>query len=229
MSDAVRPPRSEDELMTNALRLAGRSVAQLADRVKQRVPDTQARHKGWVGNLLEANLGATAGSKAAMDFQRIGVEMKTIPIGKKGVPTESTYVCTARLVDLSQLTWEVSWVRKKLSRVLWIPIQADKAIPLAQRRVGSPLLWSPDAEEDDILRTDWTELTGMIRLGEVEDIRAHMGRWLQIRPKAADSRSTTWGVDAEGFRARTLPRGFYLRALFTRRLLEKNFAMPSAS
>ena len=212
--------------MQRCRRIAGRTVGQIAETVGARTPADQRGHKGWVGQLLEAALGATAGSRSAPDFERIGVEMKTIPIGPRGAPIESTYICTVPLKDLAELTWSTCWARKKLARVLWVPVQADKAIPLASRQFGSPLLWSPDAAEEAVLRADWEELTDLVRLGQVDDITAHLGEALQIRPKAADSRARTWGVDESGHRARTLPRGFYLRASFTTEILRKNFVMP---
>jgi len=222
----MRPPRSEAELMSRARGLAGRTIGQLAAGLGMQVPENTRRAKGWVGQLLEHTLGATAGSKSVPDFERIGVEMKTIPINARGGPSESTYVCTAWLKELVGLTWETSRVRKKLARVLWVPVQADKAVALVDRRVGSPLLWSPDAEEEELLRGDWEELTDLIRLGQVEEITARMGTVLQIRPKAADSRATTWGVDETGHRFKTLPRGFYLRARFTAEVLRRSFVMP---
>ena len=90
----------------------GVTLAELAEAHAVPVPDTQHRAKGWTGTLLETCLGATAGSKAAPDFQRISVEMKTVPIGTRNKPTESTYVCTTHLTELTLMTWENSWVRK---------------------------------------------------------------------------------------------------------------------
>ncbi len=55
-------------------------------------------------------------------------------------------------------------MRHKLKRVLWIPVEGERSIPLAKRRVGSSLLWSPNEEEDRQLREDWEELMDMIVL-----------------------------------------------------------------
>lgn len=66
-------------------------------------------------------------------------------------------------------------MRHKLKRVLWIPVEGERSIPLAQRRVGLPLLWSPNEEEDRQLREDWEELMDMIVLGQVERITARHG------------------------------------------------------
>ena len=122
------------------------------------------------------------------------------------------------------LTWQHSHVRNKLSRVLWIPVEGEREIPLAERRVGSPLIWSPSEEEERQLQTDWEELMELIVLGQVEKITARHGEVLQLRPKAANSRVLTEAYGASGKLIKTLPRGFYLRTQFTARILEQNFA-----
>jgi DNA mismatch repair protein MutH len=117
-------------------------------------------------------------------------------------------------------------VRRKLARVLWIPVQGERTIPVRERLVGEPLLWSPDAAEEGELRFDWEELAGLIGRGDVEGITGRLGHCLQIRPKANDSRSRRRGLDEDGLPMLTLPRGFYLRASFTARILRRHYALP---
>lgn len=200
----------------------------MAERLGRPVPPDQRRHKGWVGQLVEAALGGEAGSAAGPDFPHLGVELKTIPVDARGAPRETTFVCAAPLTVLGQLTWAESPVRAKLARVLWVPVQADPEVPLGERRLGSPCLWSPSPEEDAALGADWRELSGLVADGYVETITAHRGQWLQIRPKAAHARIRTWAPDDEGDPIRTLPRGFYLRTRFTARILAAHYRLPSS-
>jgi len=86
-------------------------------------------------------------------------------------------------------------------------------------------LWSPSPREASDLQADWQELMDMVCMGELESISAHHGTYLQIRPKAADSRSRRWGVGETGEHVRTLPRGFYLRPSFTRNILQQHYAV----
>ena len=216
-------PKSEQELLARATDIAGMSFQELADEANIDVPPDLRRDKGWVGQLLEWHLGATAGSKPQQDFEQLGIELKTIPIGYTGKPLETTFVCVAPLIGVHGLTWETSHVRNKLSRVLWIPVEGEREIPLAERRVGSPLIWSPSAEEEQQLKVDWEELMEMIVLGQVEQITARHGEVLQLRPKAANSRVLTEAYGASGKPIKTLPRGFYLRTQFTAKILDKNF------
>jgi DNA mismatch repair protein MutH len=69
-------------------------------------------------------------------------------------------------------------------------------------------------------------LMEMVCLGEVERISAHYGTYLQIRPKAANARARTACVGTDGLAIETLPRGFYLRAMFTAGLLRRHFVLP---
>lgn len=221
----VPPPQDEEELLARASALAGYTLGELAQRISLPVPRDLKRDKGWVGMLLERYLGASAGSKPEQDFASIGVELKTIPVDASGRPLETTFVCVAPLTGNSGVTWQNSHVRHKLTRVLWIPVEGDRAIPLAQRHVGGPLLWSPDASEEQRLQRDWEELMDMIVLGQVEQITARHGEVLQIRPKAANSKALTEGIGRDGQPIMTLPRGFYLKKTFTAPLLARHFLL----
>ncbi len=223
----IPPPRTEQELLGRARGLAGQSLGEIAARLCQPVPTDLRQAKGWSGQIIEASLGATAASLAEPDFQLLGIELKTIPVSREGKPRESTYVCTVPLTGANGLQWEDSWVRHKLRRVLWVPVQADPETPITERRVGSALLWDMEPDLEAVLRTDWEELMEMVCLGQLERISARHGTYLQIRPKAANSRALRWAVGETGERIRTNPRGFYLRTAFTREVLGRHYALPT--
>lgn len=218
-------PKNEQELLDRATSLAGYTFGELAAYAKLPIPENLKRDKGWVGMLLEYYLGASAGSKPEQDFSDLGIELKTIPIDRFGMPLETTFVCVAALTGNSGITWENSHVKHKLSRVLWVPVEGEREIPLAQRRVASPLLWSPNKVEEELLRHDWEELMDMIVLGKVESITARHGQVLQIRPKAANSKVLTEAIGENGQRIMTLPRGFYLKKNFTAPLIARYFKL----
>ncbi|MCK6507702.1 DNA mismatch repair endonuclease MutH [Myxococcota bacterium] len=220
------PPADEAELLARARALAGHRLGGLAAARRMVVPDDPRRAKGWIGLLLEQALGATASSRALPDFPDLGVELKSIPVDARGQPRESTYVCTAPLDGSMPARWEESWPCKKLRRVLWVPVLTLPGAPLGQRVVGSPLLWTPDADEEAVLRADYQGLTERIDLGEVWDLDARHGVALQLRPKGAHGEDWVWALDSEGEWVQTSPRGFYLRASFTRRVLERRLWMP---
>jgi len=228
MPNRPQPPESEADLWSRARALAGLSLAQLANDDGSEVPDGLLHAKGWVGQLLERRLGASAGSKDEPDFQLLGIELKTLPVDRIGHPCESTFVCTIPLLDVAATEWSQSRVWRKLSRVLWIIVEGSRDIPVAARRIGEPLLWSPDADETAMLKGDWDELTGIIGRGDIESITGHLGQAMQVRPKARDSHARRRGLDEDGVLVERLPRGFYLRASFTGKILERTFVLPRA-
>ena len=212
-----------DELVHAANQLVGLTLAELAERCGIMIPSSLRREKGWIGQLLEFALGASAGSKPQQDFPELGVELKTLPIANNGIPLESTFVCTAPLLHQQKITWETSSVHHKLSAVLWIPVFGDRQQDIASRMIGNPWLWHPTTEQEKIIRRDWEEIMELIALGKVESISARHGEALQLRPKAANGQSLTPAIGSEGTIIQTRPRGFYLRSSFTRELLHMQF------
>ena len=220
----MSPPLTIEELLTRARAIAGCSLSELATQLNVATPTDFRQAKGWTGQLLEQILGADAASLAQPDFRGLGVELKTLPVLTNGQPKESTYVCTVPLQSDGQTNWQQAWVRRKLQCVLWIPVEAEPAIPLAQRRIGSALLWQPSARQQAILQQDWEEHMDLILLGRIEEISAHQGTYLQVRPKAADHTALRDTTDPDGNTVKTLPRGFYLRSQFTAEILAEHYA-----
>jgi DNA mismatch repair protein MutH len=203
--------------------LAGLTLSEIASRHQLRVPTRLHHAKGWIGQLLEQCLGATAGTAAAPDFQSLGIELKTIPVNRLGQPKESTYVCTVPLHGEAEACWQDSWVRGKLACVLWLPIEADSQIPIEARRIGTAILWSPSAQQEQCLQQDWEEHMELIQCGRIQEISAHHGTCLQIRPKAANKKALCTTTDEDGLPVQTLPRGFYLRPSFTAEILRQQY------
>ncbi|MEC7947054.1 MAG: DNA mismatch repair endonuclease MutH [Myxococcota bacterium] len=212
-----RPPASETELLQRADALAGSHLGDIATAHALPVPPDLRSHKGWIGDLLEHALGAEAGNASEPDFPHLGIELKTIPVDDRGRPRQTTWVCVAPMGVLDPGTWWASAVRRRLSRVLFVPVLGQG--PPAERRCGAPVLWSPDAEQEAVLKADWEALTELLAEGEVWQWHARHGVALQLRPKAASARNRRWVTDGEGEWVQTVPRGFYLRTSFTAGIL----------
>jgi len=220
----IHPPQSLEELLARTRAIAGTPLGALASQHQTRLPVDARQAKGWIGQFLEKVLGADAGSLARPDFTRLGIELKTLPLLADGRPKESTYVCTVPMLGDGAVSWRESWVCQKLRKVLWLPFESDPAIPPAQRRVGTALLWQPSPDQERILRQDWEEIMDLVQLGRIDELSAAHGTYLQVRPKAANRRALRNSSDAEGYCIRTLPRGFYLRTRFTAEILAANYA-----
>jgi len=211
---------SETELSDRCKDIEGLSFSQLANSLQLTIPAEQSKRKACTGLAIELALGTTAGNKSIPDFVNLGIELKTLPLNDQGKPAESTFVTSIPLLTIHQQSWSSSQCRCKLKRVLWLPIEGDTKIPFEHRRIGRGFLWSATESEELILANDWNDLTLMISTGRLEEIDASMGEYLQIRPKAANAKSLCYGYDSEGSKTLTLPRGFYLRPGFTKKLGE---------
>ena len=206
--------------------LAGRTVGEVAAALAFPLAEAAVRRKGRVGELAERALGGSAGSTAEPDFPSLGVELKTIPLDARGAPLESTFVTAIALREADQARWAGSRVQRKLAHVLWLPVEGDSAVPVAERHFGRPLFWRPSAGQEAVLAADFEDLMGELGAGGVERLTAHRGRWLQVRPKAATGSVRRAASDGEGGLVATVPRGFYLRARFTAAILRDPLALP---
>lgn len=212
-------PANEAELLQRCRAIEGVTFAQLAAELALSMPLNPSQRKGWLGQAVELALGTTAKNLSQPDFCQLGIELKTLPIASTGKPAESTFVTRIPLLTIHQQTWLTSQCFAKLQRVLWLPIEGDPNISFGHRRIGRAILWSPSAAENAILAADWQLLTEMMTSGRLAEVDAKMGQYLQVRPKARDGKSLCYGYDEMGERILTLPRGFYLRSLFTEQLL----------
>lgn len=213
-------PRDEAELVARARDLEGVSLAAIARTLGEEDARIGLRTKGRAGDLVERALGATGGSGARVDFPDLGVELKTVPVDAAGRPRESTFVCTFPLSIADRTTWAGSWARRKLACVLWVPVI------VGEEALGRAVVWRPTPAQEAVLAADFEEIVGLAGAGRVEDLRAHVGRWLQVRPKAANNRERTLAFGPESEPVPALPRGFYLRARFTGAILRDPAALP---
>lgn len=215
---------TEQELLEKAKWLSGFTLGEIAEMLNIPVPPDLKRDKGWVGMLIETALGAKAGSKAEQDFAHLGVELKTIPVNRQGQPLETTFVSLAPLADNHGIVWQTSHVRHKLQKVLWVPVQGERVIPLSERIIGQPILWQPSSEQEWQLQRDWEELMELIVLGRLNEITGRLGEVMQLRPKGRNNRSLANAVNVRGEKIQALPLGFYLRKEFTAQILQNFFA-----
>lgn len=215
------PPKSPEELLTRTRALAGQTLAQVARTYGFDVPPDLRRAKGWIGQLVEHALGARSSSKSQPDFVELGIELKTVPVDRFGRPQETTYVCTVSPEHIAGATWRTSRVRDKMSNVLWVPIETARDLALPDRRIGMPVLWQLDGDDEAVLKRDWTDLAELVSAGHFEAITGSRGEALHIRPKAANNRKRRASHASSGEAISAIPRGFYLRTQYTGALIQR--------
>jgi DNA mismatch repair protein MutH len=182
------------------------------------VPVGRLKTKGWSGQVVERELGAGDGGALGPDFAELGVELKTVPVGRDLLPVESTAVCHIDPVAIAGESWATSYVRRKLGRVLFIALEVAEPRPSASvgdRRVVAVRLWSPSADEEHLLRADFELLVrDYFRRGRAAEIIGTLGRVLQVRPKARSASDLRDAFGRDGKPIRIGRCGFYLRPAF---------------
>lgn len=218
----ILPPTTEAELLNRAHQLAGKTLLELAQSLNVAIPKTLNHAKGWVGQLIEKALGANAFNLDLPDFVELGIELKTLPVSSEGTPCESTYICAATIPNQDQ-DFAHSRVWRKMAKMLWVPVEANKAVPIGSRRIGTPILWQPSSAVVKVLKQDWEELTELITLGLFEELSANKGTYLQIRPKAANSKTFIQVLNQHKEWISIVPKGFYLRPILTQHILQTHY------
>jgi DNA mismatch repair protein MutH len=213
--------RTLEALLAHARALVGVELGELADGLGLPVPSGLVRTKGWSGQIIEHELGVAPGGARGPDFAALGVELKTVPVTPELVPLESTAVCQIDPIAIAGESWDGSYVREKLARVMFIALEVPPgARSVGERRVAAVRLWSPDAEQERLLRADFELFVrGFFRRGRSDDITGHLGAVLQVRPKGRNAADTRDGYDAAGNPARVGKTGFYLRPSFVAAIL----------
>ena len=176
-------------LLAHARALVGVTLAELADGLGEPVPVGLVRTKGWSGQIIERELGGGEPAVRGPDFASLGVELKTVPLGEDGQPLESTAVCQIDPIAIAGESWETSYARRKLARVLFVGLAVPSRAPsVGDRRVHSVRLWSPSPDEERTLRADFELFVReYFRRGRGAEISGHQGVALQVRPKGRNS------------------------------------------
>lgn len=202
-------PTTETELLNRANNIAGMTVKELAQELHIPVPSTLKYAKGFIGELVEIALGATAGSKPMQDFPHLNIELKTIPINYDAIPVETTHVCILHEDKLCGLDFYKSNFYNKIKRVLWVPVEGEKSIPLPERRIGQAFLWELDKDNELLLKNDFEEILEHIALYSLQNTKANIGTYMQVRPSGIINGKKIYG--------------YYLKRNFTTQIMHNYF------
>lgn len=218
---SAQPPDDLRALLAHARALVGVELGELADALGLPVPAGRVRTKGWSGQVIEHELGVAVGGTRGPDFAALGIELKTVPVTPALEPLESTAVCQIDPIAIAGESWDSSYVRAKLARVLFVALAVPPgARSVGERQVAAVCLWSPDTAEETALRADFELFVrDYYRRGRAAEITGHLGAVLQVRPKGRDAADLRDAYDAEGRPTRVGKHGFYLRPAFVARVL----------
>ncbi len=219
-------PQSMEVLLQRLKHIMGRSIAELSALAQLQVPLSSSSAKGYVGQLIELFLGSTAHNLPGPDFIKLGVELKTMPVGYDLMPQESTFVCSADISAKSFIPFTQSDLYHKLKHVLFVLIFAPRnstgsaSNSIGQRRVLGYFFFKPNQQQLGQLEADYNEFNEIIFAGRAHEIDASYGNLVQLRPKGMSGKDVVPIYDSEGHLTFTRPRGYYLRTSFTRNLMQ---------
>jgi len=199
----------------------GVSLAELADGLGLPVPAGHLRSKGWSGQIVERELGAGGSAGRGQDFAALGIELKTVPVDQNLIPRESTAVCQIDPIVVAGESWGTSYLRQKLSQVLWVALQVPvREASVGDRRVAAVRLWTPSPEEQALLAADFELFVRQyFRRGRAAEITGHQGQVLQVRPKGRNAADVRRGFGPSGEPMAIGKCGFYLRPAFVGSIL----------
>ena len=215
------PNAERERLLAHARALVGVTLAELADGLGLPVPTGRVRTKGWSGQIIERELGAGDCGGRGQDFAELGIELKTVPVDRDLVPRESTAVCQIDPIVIAGESWETSYLRQKLSQVLWVGLEvSDDQGSVGDRRVVAVRLWTPSPDEQALLRADFELFVrSYFRRGQGAAITGHQGQVLQVRPKGRNAADLRRAFGPTGEPTQIGKCGFYLRPAFVARIL----------
>ncbi|HJX63335.1 MAG TPA: MutH/Sau3AI family endonuclease [Polyangia bacterium] len=215
------PITEREQLLAHAHALVGVTLAELADGLGLPVPAGHVHTKGWSGQIIERELGAGDGPGRGQDFAALGIELKTVPVDRDLVPRESTAVCQIDPIVIAGESWETSYLRQKLSQVLWVGLEvSDDQGSIGDRRVVAVRLWTPSPNEQALLRADFELFVrSYFRRGRGAAITGHQGQVLQVRPKGRNAADQRRAFGPTGEPTQIGKCGFYLRPAFVARIL----------
>ncbi|RIY34978.1 MutH/Sau3AI family endonuclease [Psittacicella gerlachiana] len=216
-------PTSLGQLLTYCQQICGKSIEEISHKHNVEMIYSLHENRGWLGNLIEIALGATAGSKPTQDFINLGIELKTLAIATNGKAKSDIFISSLPINKFMLQNWQTSHVLYKLKKILFVPIEYNPDISLAQRRIGKAFLWSPNKEDLAIIKQDWETIMQIITQQDFNALKSNVGQILCVRTKALNTSQAVSIEDTDGFNLNLPPLSFYLRRSFINNIINSNF------
>ena len=183
------------------------------------------KNKGIIGIIIEEYwFGIKPNSSPKPDFDKVGIELKIIPLiqqQKKVAVKERTKVCSIDYKKLIYETWDESHAKEKLNNVLFIYYLYDKE-NISNSQVKKIDLWKlNEGNNEFIIKQDWLNIQKRVVEGYAHELSEKHSKVL------AASRSGAGGKDKNGklkdlviqpnnrYEAEALKRAFSLKQSFT--------------
>jgi DNA mismatch repair protein MutH len=207
------------ELSHRLDQIVGVPFAELGDYYHQPWSGDATHNKGWAGRLVDRLVGGDAGGAAEPDISSLGIEVKTIPIGKGTKVLEPTKVTMLNYADLFETEWSASTAYHKLRAVLFVPIVKFNPAQPDEWFIRRPFLWLPSESILRSLKEDYDSVRQLVidkQFDRISSARPPKGQGVALHPKPSAANAQARGkYTIQGVEYRLLPRAWMLRESFT--------------
>lgn len=225
MSKLLYDDSSEISILKYAKKLVGKTITQILEGSSKKV---DIKNKGIIGTIIEEfYFGIKPNNSPLPDFEKVGVELKIIPLIKqtrKIAVKERTKVCSINYVKLIDEEWQTSHAKTKLNKILFIYYLYDKE-NIEASCVKKVDLWELGEDKSEIIiQGDWLRAKQKVLDGYAHQLSE---KEFQI---LATSRSGSGGKDKNGvlrdlvaqpntlMEDKALKRAFSLKQSFTNQI-----------
>lgn len=158
--------------------------------------DISIKNKGIIGTIIEEHwFGIKQNSSPLPDFDKVGVELKVIPLihqKTKIAVKERTKVCSIDYKKLILETWDNSHAKEKLNRILFVYYLYDKD-NLKNSIIKKIDLWELNQDHNEfIIKHDWLSVQNKVKDGYAHELSESLCKVL------APARSGSGGKDKNG-------------------------------
>jgi DNA mismatch repair protein MutH len=177
-----------------------------------------AKGKTGVGALVERYMGKAADSLKEPDLPEIGVEVKSLPMKRRGkgwTVKEPTSITMIDYFVVAREDWEGAYVRRKLDSVLWFPYEhnsVDKRLAKFRR----PFLWHPEESDLPVMEADYRVVKSEVLRGRAHELSESLSKVLGARRKGEKGSMRPQPFSQEMARS----RAWALKAAYTRPILQ---------
>jgi DNA mismatch repair protein MutH len=176
------PKETFEELIIRRFRkYYGKSEAELVRLFK--LGETSAKHKFYLiaRAILEVGL-----NKKIEEFEKAGVEIKTIRIEKSGSIKESMSFAQIKYKEIVKEEWEDSyWYSTLTKRFFFIIFQKDEKSDLKLKKV---MFWTMPTSDLEVAYDFWEDTKKKVKMGAYDQfIKISDDRLCHVRPKGMDS------------------------------------------
>lgn len=210
----VDPERAfEEQVLARLAEIEGSALSHVAVRVGR--PIGEAKSAG--ANLIRTFLGQPTRGRSG-DFERFGVELKTVPTSPAGRPLEATSFPAFVHEELIFETWPESDLLGRLNRILFVPLVRSHGDDPRSAVVGRARFWSPTERELNGISVEWDDVRQLIEEGHASRLPpASATTYIHVRPKARDARDR----DPAPGGGDVIRKAFWLNQAYVERILRE--------